>query len=42
MLLPKPNYQKMYNELRKEHADIKFKLEKLQNMLKHALRESEM
>jgi len=41
LMIPKPNYQQMYEDMRKEHADMKFRLEKLQNMIKHGLDESQ-
>ena len=41
LVIPKPNYKKMYEDMRKEHADMKFRLEKLQNMIRHGLDESE-
>ena len=41
LTVPKPNYQQMYEDMRKEHADMKFRLEKLQNMIRHGLDESE-
>ena len=41
LMIPKPDYQQMYEDMRKEHADMKFRLEKLQNMIRHGLDESE-